>query len=106
MQDEIAAVGVNTAYITLGSPWENDFSISCNVQLRDEPLGDEIFYSLAEAQIVIESWRRHYNTVRYHRSLGYKLLATEVFVPAMAARATAHTRPAMSPALAPRPSMN
>ena len=50
-----------------------------------ELLDGEIFYSLKEAQIVIESWRRHYNTVRPHESLGYRPPAPEVFVPALAA---------------------
>jgi transposase InsO family protein len=77
-----------------------------NARLRDELLDGEIFYSLAEAKIVIESWRRHYNTVRPHGSLGYKPPAPEVFVPAMSARASAQPRPATSPALASRPSMN
>jgi putative transposase len=106
VQDWIAAVGAKTAYITPGSPWENGFIESFNARLRDELLDGEIFYSLAEAKIVIESWRRHYNTVRPHGSLGYKPPAPEVFVPAMAARATAQPRPTTSPALASRPSMN
>jgi putative transposase len=45
----------------------------------------EIFYTLREAQIVIESSRRHYNTIRPHASLGYKPPAPEVFLPAFAA---------------------
>ena len=106
VQDWIAAVGAKTAYITPGSPWENGFIESFNARLRDELLDGEIFYSLAEAKIVIESWRRNYNTVRPHGSLGYKPPAPEVFVPAMVARATAQPRPATSPALASRPSMN
>src|SRR4051812_4088738 len=51
-------------------------------RLRDELLNGEIFYSLREAKIVIESWRRHYNTRRPHASLGYRPPAPEVFVPA------------------------
>jgi len=71
-----------------------------------ELLDGEIFYSLAEARIVIESWRRHYNTVRPHGSLGYKPPAPEVFVPAMTTRAAPQSRPASPPALASRPSMH
>src|SRR4051794_17187412 len=77
-------------------------------RLRDELLDGEIFYSLQEAKVVIESWRRHYNTKRPHASLGYRPPAPEVFVPAFAAWPAALTRPA-SPArlsLAPRPTMN
>jgi transposase InsO family protein len=106
VQDWIAAVGAKTAYITPGRPWENGFIKSFNARLRDELLDGEIFYSLAEAKIVIESWRRNYNTVRPHGSLGYKPPAPEVFIPAMAARTAAKTRPATPPALASRPSMN
>jgi len=106
VQEWIAAVGAKTAYIAPGSPWENGFIESFNARLRDELLDGEIFYSLAEAKIIIESWRRHYNTVRPHGSLGYKPPAPEVFAPALAARATAQPRPATKPALAPRPSMS
>ena len=106
VQEWIAAVGAKTAYITPGSPCENGFIESFNARLRDELLDGEIFYSLAEARIVIESWRRHYNTVRPHGSLGYKPPAPEVFVPAMTARAAAQPQPAPPPALAPRPTMH
>ena len=71
VQDWITAVGAKTAYIAPGSPWENGYVESFNARLRDELLDGEIFYTLREAQIVIESWRRHYNAVRPHASLGY-----------------------------------
>ena len=103
VQAWIGAVGAKTAYIAPGSPWENGFIESFNARLRDELLNGEIFYTLAEAKIVIESWRRHFNTVRPHGSLGYNPPAPEVFVPAMTARAAALSRPAMPPALAQRP---
>ncbi|WP_291688917.1 IS3 family transposase [Bradyrhizobium sp.] len=106
VQDWIAAVGAKTAYIMPGSPWENGFIESFNARLRDELLDGEIFYSLAEARIVIESWRRHYNTVRPHGSLGYRPPAPEVFVPAMTARSASQPRPATPPALAPKPPMH
>ena len=106
VQEWIAAVGARTAYIAPGSPWENGFIESFNARLRDELLNGEIFYTLAEARIIIESWRRHYNTVRPHVSLGYKPPAPEVFVPAFAAWPTAPTRPATPAMLALRPSMH
>mgnify|MGYP001203952924 CR=1 FL=1 len=93
----IAAVGAETAYIEPGSPWENGYVENFNVRLRDELLNGEIFYSLREAQIVIESWRRHYNAVRPHQSLGYKPPAPEVFVPALAAWPPSPATPAPSP---------
>ena len=64
-----AQVGAKTLYIEPGSPWENGYCESFNGKLRDELLNGEIFYSLKEAQIVIEQWRKHYNTVRPHSSL-------------------------------------
>jgi len=102
----IAAVGAKTAYIMPGSPWENGFIESFNARLRDELLDGEIFYSIAEARIIIESWRRHYNTVRPHGSIGYKPPAPEVFIPARAARSPSQPRPAAPTALAPRPTLN
>ena len=53
----ITAVGAKTAYIAPGSPWENGYVESFNARMRDELLNGEIFYSLKEAQIIIESWR-------------------------------------------------
>ena len=79
-RDWIATVGARTAYIEPGSPWENGYCESFNGKLRDELLNGEIFYTLKEAQIVIENWRRHYNTVRPHSSLGYRPPAPEALV--------------------------
>ena len=72
VREWIAAVGGRTAFIEPGSPWENGYCESFNSKLRDELLNGEIFYSLAEARIVIESWRQHYNTQRPRSSLGYR----------------------------------
>jgi len=108
VQDWIAAVGAKTAYIAPGSPWENGYIESFNARLRDELLDGEIFYTLKEAQIIIESWRRHYNAVRPHASLSYRAPAPEVIVPGLTAWPAALTRqatPAMLP-LALRPSPN
>mgnify|MGYP001353028090 FL=1 len=77
----IAAVGAQTAFIEPGSPWENGYIESFNARLRDELLDGEIFYSLREAQVVIDDWRRHYNTARPHSSLGYRPPAPETIVP-------------------------
>ena len=76
VQKWLEQIGVKTLYITPGSPWENGYNESFNGSLRDELLNGEIFYSLAEAKVLIEAWRRHYNTVRPHSSLGYRLPAT------------------------------
>ena len=68
----IVAVGAKTAYIEPGSPWENGYCESFNARLRDELLNGEVFYTLKEAQIIIEQWRNHYNTKRPHSALGYR----------------------------------
>jgi putative transposase len=62
----VANVGTQTAYIEPGSPWENGYCESFNSKLRDELLNGEIFYTLREAQVLIEAWRHHYNTARPH----------------------------------------
>jgi putative transposase len=107
VQEWITAVGAGTAYIAPGSPWENGYVESFNARLRDELLDGEIFYSLREAQVVIESWRRHYNHVRPHASLGYRAPAPEVVMSALA-MGTAARRPASppTPVVAPRPVMH
>ena len=76
----IAAVGSQTAYIEPGSPWEKGYCESFNSKLRDELLNGEMFFSLAEAQVMIEAWRRHFNTVRPHSSLGYLPPAPETTI--------------------------
>ncbi len=63
---------VKTSYIEPGSPWENGYNESFNGRLRDELLNGELFYTLMEAQIIIEDWRNHYNHIRPHSSLGYR----------------------------------
>ena len=78
LRNWLSAVGAKTAYIMPGSPWENGYCESFNSKLRDELLNGEIFYTLKEAKIVIEGWRRHYNTIRPHSSLRYQPPAPEV----------------------------
>jgi putative transposase len=77
----LAGVGAKTIYIEPGSPWENGYCESFNGKLRDELLNGEIFCSLKEAQILIEQWRNHYNTVRPHSSLGYQPPAPQAIMP-------------------------
>ena len=98
VQQWLAQIGVKTLYITPGSPWENGYCESFNGSLRDELLNGEIFYSLAEARILIEAWRRHYNTVRPHSSLGYRPPAPEA-VPSPVSpsgSASLHLRPTLA----------
>ncbi len=76
----ITGVGARTAFIEPGSPWENGYVESFNGKLRDELLNAEVFNTLAEAKVLIEDWRRHYNTVRPHSSLRYRPPAPEVLL--------------------------
>ena len=78
----LQSLGTGPLYIEPGSPWENGYCESFNGKLRDECLNGEIFYSLKEAQIVIESWRRQYNAVRPHAALGYRPPAPAAYSPA------------------------
>jgi putative transposase len=72
VREWLGRVGVKTLFIEPGSPWENGYVESFNGKLRDELLNGEIFYTLKEARVLIESWRQHYNEVRPHSSLGYR----------------------------------
>ena len=77
----IGAVGAKTAFIAPGSPWENGYCESFNSRFRDELLNGEVFYTLREAQILIERWRHHFNTVRPHSALHYRPPAPESMMP-------------------------
>jgi putative transposase len=81
VRDWLGRVGVRTLFIEPGSPWENGYIESFNGKLRDELLNGEIFYTLKEAQVLIERWRRHYNEVRPHSALGYRPPAPEALEP-------------------------
>jgi len=69
--------GVQTLYIEPGSPWENGYIESFNGKLRDELLNCEIFDTLFEAKVLVDRWKREYNTFRPHSSLGYRPPAPE-----------------------------
>lgn len=87
VRDWLAGVGVKTLYIEPGSPWENGYIESFNGKLRNELLNGEIFDTLTEAKVIIEDWRRHYNTKRPHSSLGYRPPAPESHYPRLVANA-------------------
>jgi putative transposase len=82
----LTQVGAKTLFIEPGSPWENGYCESFNGKLRDELLNGEIFYSLKEAQIVIEQWRKQYNTIRPHSALNYRPPAPQTFAPWLRSR--------------------
>ncbi len=71
---------MRTLYIEPGSPWENGYCESFNSKLRDELLNGEIFYTLKEAQVLIERWRKQYNTFKPHSSLNYRPPAPEAIL--------------------------
>ena len=81
VRDRIKAVGGKTAYIEPGPPWENGYCESFNGRMRNELLNGKIFYSLHEAQIIIERWRNHYTAKRPHSALGYRPPAPEAIIP-------------------------
>jgi transposase InsO family protein len=74
-------LNIKTAFIEPGSPWENGCNESFNGKPRDELLNREIFYNITEAKVVIENWRKEYNTVRPHSSLDYRPPAPETIAP-------------------------
>lgn len=81
VREWLELVGSKTLFIEPGSLWENGFVESFNGKLRDELLNGEIFTTLFEAQVLIEDWRKQYNQIRPHSSLGYKPPAPEAIMP-------------------------
>ena len=72
LRDYLSRLAIKPLFIEPGSPWENGYIESFNGKMRDELLAGEIFYSITEAQVIIEQWRWHYNQIRPHSALGYK----------------------------------
>ena len=90
----LGRIGVKTLFIEPGSPWENGYCESFNSKLRDELLAGELFSTLYEAKVLIECWRRHYNTIRPHSSLGYRPPAPETVLLSASPLAYPSPRPA------------
>ena len=78
--------GVELHFIVPGKPTQNVFIESFNGKLRNELLNGEIFYTLREAQVLIEEWRQHYNRVRPHSALGYRPPAPEAITVGLATK--------------------
>jgi transposase InsO family protein len=76
----LGELNVKPLFIEPGSPWENGYIESFNGKMRDELLNGEIFYTLKEAQILIERWRKEYNYIRPHSSLGYRPPAPQAWL--------------------------
>lgn len=81
VREWVQRLGVTALFIEPDCPWENGYKESFNGKFRDELLNGEVFYTLQEAQILIEQWRVHYNTVRPHSSLGYRPPAPQSIQP-------------------------
>ena len=81
VREWLESVEVKTLFIEPGSPWENGYIESFNGKLRDELLNVEIFDTMLEAKVLIERWRKEYNTIRPHSSLGYRPPAPEATQP-------------------------
>ena len=81
VREWLQRLGVKTLFIEPGSPWENGYIESFNGKMRDELLNGEIFDTILEARVITERWRRHYNMIRPHSSLGYRPPAPEVRYP-------------------------
>ena len=96
VREWLGRIGVKTLFIEPGSPWENGYCESFNSKLRDELLAGEQFSTLHEAKVLIEHWRRHYNTIRPHSSLGYRPPAPETILPPASALSYASLRPAQT----------
>tara|TARA_B100001179_G_C18557722_1_gene389044 strand:- start:129 stop:875 length:747 start_codon:yes stop_codon:yes gene_type:complete len=79
--DWLKRLEVKTLFIEPGSPWENGYNESFNGTLRYELLDVEWFDTLLEAKVLIERWRKIYNTLRPHSSLGYRPPAPEAILP-------------------------
>jgi transposase InsO family protein len=93
VREWLGRIGVTTLYIEPGSPWENGYCESFNSKLRDELLAGEQFSTLHEAKVLIEQWRRHYNSIRPHSSLGYRPPAPETVLQPASALPYAALRP-------------
>ena len=77
----LSNVGVITAYIEPGSPWENGYIESFNARMRDEFLNGELFGNMYEAQVLTKRWVEYYNTTRPHSSLGGRPPAPQMLIP-------------------------
>jgi len=73
----VKRIGYKTLFIESGNPWENGHIESFNGKFRDELLNRERLYTLDEAKILIEMWRKEYNQIKPHSVLGYRPPAPE-----------------------------
>ena len=93
LRDWLARRGVKTLYIEPGSPWQNGHVESFNGSLRDECLDRELMLSVAEARVLAEDYRRHYNEERPHGGIGYRTPAQARKEALASSRPTGFLRP-------------
>jgi transposase InsO family protein len=74
VREWLSRVSVQTLLIEPGSPWENGYVESFNSKLRDELLDREIFYTLIEAQVLVQRWRRDYNWRRPYSARNWLII--------------------------------
>ena len=67
----LAIQHIGTRFIEPGKPWQNGYAESFHSRLREECLNREVFYSVKHAQVLLDDWRRFYNSARPHSSLAY-----------------------------------
>lgn len=91
VREWLARVGAQTLFIAPGSPWENGYNESFNGKLRDELLNREIFYTVAETQVLLNDYRWHFIHVRPHSALGYRPPAPEAIMPCSPSRVESAT---------------
>jgi transposase InsO family protein len=72
VREWLSKLQIKPLFIQPGSPWENGYIESFNGKMRDELLNGEVFYTLKEARIIIEMWRKEYKMIRPHSALGYQ----------------------------------
>ena len=80
VREWLGRLGTRTLFIEPGSPWENGYIESFNGKMRDELLNREQFDTQLEAKVLTENWRREYNEVRPHSSLGWRPPAPAAFM--------------------------
>lgn len=97
LQQWLARRRVKTLYIEPGSPWQNGHVESFNGSLRDECLNRELMLSVAEARVLIEDYRRHYNEERPHGGIGYRTPAQARLEALASSRPAGSLRPELEP---------
>ena len=84
VREWLSRIGVITAFIEPGSPWENGYCESFNARMREEFLKGELFGNMYEVEVLTKRWVQYYNTLRPHGSLGGRPPAPQMIIPSFA----------------------